>query len=392
MAARISEEVGTFGKGRDFRKGGMGLLDRFVQWRTDVRIRSLEQALAFRPTPMLYLQLADAHEYAGNQSKAAQVLKLGAARFRDSAEVVRRQAEAEQTERDLEKKRLIERIQNHPNPILYARLAELYKAEDDISRTVDTCQRGIKAFPKYGGTYLVLGQMYFDKKQWAEAAGQFEKSVSLDKFNYLALKLLSQVYLELKRPADAVQRLENVRSFAPGDETILELLKKAQEALNRQQGKANGSLAEAATLSNSRLPSRNGSGVRPILVSSRNGFKSPKDQLYARGLADMRAVAGVLGAILVDQYGLVVASNLDPSFDEGLAGALMSNVYRATSTHALKLGVGQFEEGFIEGTDGNIHIVQFDDMIMTVFAKTDVKLGLLEKNIRDFSLAVFQAR
>src|SRR5882757_8666382 len=121
----------------------MWLFDKFVQWRTNSRIHSLEEALASKPSPILYLQLADAHKEAGNQAKSAQVLKLGAARHPNAPEIVRRQAEAEKFEREVEKKRLVERIQTHPNPILYARLAELYKADDELSKTVDTCQRGI---------------------------------------------------------------------------------------------------------------------------------------------------------------------------------------------------------------------------------------------------------
>ena len=112
---------------------------------------------------------------------------------------------------------------------------------------------------------------------------------------------------------------------------------------------------------------------------------SPKDQVYAKGLTGIRAVAGVTGAILVDQYGLVIAADLDPSLDEGLAGALITNVYRLASNNAAKLSVGQFEEGIIEGQDGNMHILQFDDMILTIFATPEVKLGMLEKAIRDFA-------
>ncbi len=368
--------------------------DQLGQWRTNSRIQKLEQALAVKASPSLYLQLADAHTDSGNQTKAAQVLKLGAARYPDAPEVVRRQAEAEKYEREMEKKRLVERIQSHPNPILYARLAELYKADDEISKTIDTCQRGIKAFPKYGGTYLVLGQIYAEKKQWMEAAGQLEKSVSLDKYNYLALKLLASVYMQVGRPADAAQRLEDILYFAPGDEAILDLLKKAKDAADALQpkpagtGAASPSGAHAKPGSGKNLPkpnaSRSGAGMARV-----SGIipkpASPKDQVYAKGLAAMRAVAGVSGAILVDQYGLVIAADLDPALDEGLCGALITNVYRLAASNAVKLGVGQFEEGIVEGHDGNLHMLQFDDMILTVFASPEVKLGMLEKSIRDFA-------
>jgi predicted regulator of Ras-like GTPase activity (Roadblock/LC7/MglB family) len=58
----------------------------------------------------------------------------------------------------------------------------------------------------------------------------------------------------------------------------------------------------------------------------------------------------------------------------------------------VKLNVGQFEEGVIEGESGNIHILQLDEMILAVFAKADVKAGLLEKSIRDFAMSVVQQK
>jgi len=366
----------------------MAFLDFITQWRTNSRIKSLEAALQVRPTPALYLQLADAHKESGNSQKSAMVLKSGAARFPSAPEIIRRQAEAEKIERENEKKRLIEKIQTHPNPILYARLAELFKADGELERTVDTCQKGIKAFPKYGGTYLVLGQIYVEKKQWQEAAAQLERSVELDKYNYLALKLLSQVYLELGRPADAAQRLEDILYFAPGDEAILELLKKSKEKAGQPFGKKTTAVIDQPRPGEA--GARKTIRIGKLAAEQKGAATSQRDKQLNDGVATLRAVSGVTGAILVDQYGLVVAADLDSSIDEGLAGALITNVYRTASGNATKLNVGQFEEGLIEGERGNVHIVQLDEMILAVFAKSDVKMGLLEKSIRDFAVLVVQ--
>src|SRR5437762_695838 len=77
----------------------MGLFDVIKTWRSNSRIKSLESAMQGRPTPALYLQLADAHKETGNSQQAAKVLKLGAARFPSAPEIIRRQAEAEKSER-----------------------------------------------------------------------------------------------------------------------------------------------------------------------------------------------------------------------------------------------------------------------------------------------------
>lgn len=365
----------------------MGLLDFVKTWRTNSRIHSLEQALQGRPTPALYLALADAHKEAGNPQKSAQVLKLGAARFPSAPEIIRRQAEAEKIERENEKRRLVDKIQTHPNPILYARLAELFKADGELDKTVDTCTKGIKAFPKYGGTYLVLGQIYVEKKQWQEAAAQLEKSVELDKYNYLALKLLALVYMELNRPADAAQRLEDILYFAPGDEAILELLRKAKEKAGQPVIEKRTAIMEAKAEAPA---ARKTIRIGRLAAEQKATAASQRDKALNEGIAALRAVAGVTGAILVDQYGLVVAADLDASIDEGLAGALITNVYRTASGNSVKLNVGQFEEGLIEGEEGNIHILQLEEMILAVFAKADVRMGLLEKSIREFAALVVQ--
>ncbi|MBI3828909.1 MAG: roadblock/LC7 domain-containing protein [Planctomycetes bacterium] len=329
-------------------------------------------------------------------AKAAQVLKLGVSRFPSAPEISRRQAEAEKVERESEKKRLTDKIQTHPNPILYARLAELYKADNEIEKTIQICQAGIKAFPKYGGTYLVLGQIYIEKQKWDEALSQLEKSVELDKYNYMALKLLAQVYMQANRPADAARKFEDILYFAPGDEAILELLKKAREAAGVPATAPDSTaIAREAAISGGRKAVDPGvSGGRKTIMLGRLADQqagtatSMRDKTLNDGILALRGVEGVNGAILVDQFGLVVAANLDASIDEGLAGALITNVYRTASSNAVKLNVGQFEEGIIEGETGNVHIVQFGDMILAVFAQTNVKMGLLEKTIRDFSMAV----
>ena len=51
----------------------MGLLSFITQWRTNSRIKSLESQIQVRPTPQLYLQLADAHKETGNSQNAAKV-------------------------------------------------------------------------------------------------------------------------------------------------------------------------------------------------------------------------------------------------------------------------------------------------------------------------------
>jgi predicted regulator of Ras-like GTPase activity (Roadblock/LC7/MglB family) len=358
-------------------------------WLVNARIRQLEGQLQGRPTPQLYLQLADAFREVGNTQRAAQILRLGATRFPNSPELSRRQAEAERVERENEKRRLHERIQSHPNPILYAHLAELYKADGDVERTRQICQAGIKAFPRYGGSHLVLGQMHVEKQEWEQAITLLDKAVDLDKYNYLALKLLAQVLTHLDRPADAARRLEEILYFAPGDEAIQQLLIKAREAAGELKPSETSVLPKPEE---ERKPARPSQMLRTVTRIERAPPPPSRDRVLADGLTRLRIVEGVHGALLVDHYGLLVAAALDPSLDEALAGALITNVYRTTSGGAAKLGVGVFEEGTIEADGGNVYIVQLADMILAVFTSQSVMPGLLEQGVRDLEALVEKGR
>ena len=95
-------------------------------------------------------------------------------------------------------------------------------------------------------------------------------------------------------------------------------------------------------------------------------------------------IGGVKGALLVDPYGLVIAAKLDEDMEEDLAGAMITNIYRAVARSAEPMGIGAFEDGLIEGEDGNIHVMGVEDMILAVFADPSVKMGMLEKTLRDF--------
>ncbi len=389
----------------------MGLFGWLSTWSTNRKVTQLEMQLQARPTPGLYVQLAAAYDEAGNPQKAYQVLKTGASRFPNAVELNKLYAEAEKREREAEKIRLQQRIQTHPNPILYARLAELYKLSGEMDKVISVCEAGIRAFPKYGGTYLVLGQIYLERKDLAQAREKLEKAIELDKYNYMALKLLAQVYMDLNMPAEAAKKLEDILYFAPGDEAILGLLKKAKESAGMAEPAEEapagamppGRGRAAAPSSGVPRGTTTITGRKTIVAAGRPAALgappaqagravTARDRLLGEGIARLRAVEGVTGALLVDSYGLVVAAELDPSIDEGLAGALITNVYRTTSQNAQKMGVGAFEDGLIEGDGGNIHLLLLDDLILAVFASKTVRLGLLEKSIREFAAAVSGAR
>lgn len=337
-----------------------------------------------RPAPETFTRLAQMLREEGDIQGAVRVARKGAALHPNHPEVNRISAEMDHLQRELEKERLRQKIQSYPNPILYAKLAELYKADDEVDASVKVCQAGIAKFPNYGGTYLVLGQICVERGDYEGAKVQLEKAADLDRYNYMALKLLAEVYMHLEMPRDAAKRLEDILYFAPGDEAIMQVLQQARAAA----GEPTPAKEVAAP---ARATSPKPAGRRAAFAAAAKEL-GPREHALTEATQELREIAGVSGAVLVDAFGLVIASSLDESTDEGLAGALITNVYRTTSESAEKMGVGAFEDGVIEGERGFISIVGFDDWVLAIFCDPTAKQGMIGQAIRHFGERVAELK
>lgn len=358
------------------------------------KMQKLLDELESNPTPLpdVFVELVQMYREDGDYQTASRIAKHGAEVYPDSERILASRADMERVTRDLEKERLRQKIDSYPNPILYARLAELYKADGEVEASIRVCQSGISTFPSYGGTYLVLGEICTESGDFAGARVHLEKAVELDKYNYTALKMLAQVYMQLGMPEGAARRLEEILYFAPGDESIMEMLRQARGAAGEEPP---GEEAAAAEL----VESDAGSGVEvegyvemeAVAEEAGEEQEGPAGRGAAAREAEINAavhaiagIRGVNGALLVDPYGLVIAAKLAKDVDEDLAGAMITNIYRAVARSAEPMGIGVFEDGLIEGDGGNIHVMGVEDMILAVFADPDVKMGMLEKTLRDF--------
>ncbi|MHC4253478.1 MAG: roadblock/LC7 domain-containing protein [Planctomycetota bacterium] len=387
--------------------GGRGhrqMLSNFLRSR---RKQKLIEELEANPEPSAetFIELIHLYHEDGDFQAATRTAKRGAELYPESEKMLQSRAEMERVTRDLEKERLRQKIESYPNPILYARLAELYKMDGEVTAARRVCQLGISRFDSYGGTYLVLGEICYENGDFAGARIHLEKAAELDKYNYTALRLLSLVYMELGEPAKAARRLEEMLYFAPGDESILELLRQAREAAGEPplDEEATAEIVEeqdeepVATMEVGEGVDDAGRGAVEEMVEPAIGEAGPeavretapsktqpREHEINEAISTIAGVGGVSGALLVDAYGLVIAADLNNEVDEELAGAMMTNIFRTVSRSAEPMGIGSFEDTLIEGEGGNIHVLGVEDMILAVFASANVKMGMLEKTIRDF--------
>jgi predicted regulator of Ras-like GTPase activity (Roadblock/LC7/MglB family) len=355
----------------------------------------LEEALVKDPSPSIYLRLARIYQEEGDLAKAAQIAKRGAARFPEHAEIGTAEQDLVRQDRQAEMKRLRDRINNYPNPRLYSRLAELLRAAGDAAQARSVLAQGLRNYPKYGGLYYVLGLLERDEDKNDEALENLIKATELDNYNYAALKMLGTVYSDLNRHSEAAAAYDKIMSFAPDDEEIQELRTKALLAAGLPDKPRKVSpvldtrvmpteeIAATAKKSDAAAPAGGKQASSP--TAETKALSAAADTELAEAMARLSAAADIEGAVLVDNYGLPVASAVPEGTEEGLAAAMTTGLRRSGSPACGEMGLGSFDEMVVESAEGSIYVYALREMTLAVFAAHGAKAGLVERHVREFA-------
>lgn len=339
----------------------------------------LEQAAGEAPAPEVFLQLAEMHRQEGDLSGARQAAKRGLARFPGDAGLVSLERELAVSERQAEIQRLREQIANYPNPRLYARLAELYRAGNENDKARQVARAGLASSPDHAGLHHVMGELAHDAGQAEEAVEHLRKAAGLDKYNYSALKLLGKTLAGLGRHAEAAAAFADILAFAPDDEEVKELRAREQSA-----GGAQAPAAPAAEPETVRPgPAEpSGAGQEPPAPTAAPPPAATEKSEMDQALTALIGIEGIGGIVLADAQGLPLASALPPDMDEALAGATAMDVRRSAGPACGELGLGAFEDVLIETDAGSIYIHAIRDLTLAIFAAPGARPGPVELRAR----------
>jgi len=106
------------------------------------------------------------------------------------------------------------------------------------SEVVHHCRHILQYFPKNAATYRFLGRALVQSSSWEEAGEVFQRVLSVYPDDYSAHVGLSDVYLHLKRPDDAIWHLERAFEQSPNNQTIIDGLREMYRKFRRvEQGK-----------------------------------------------------------------------------------------------------------------------------------------------------------
>lgn len=119
-------------------------------------------------------------------------------------------------------------LEKDPGSKLFAALADGYRELGRFSDAELLARDGIKRHPGYVGGYLVLARVLMATRRADQAEGILKKAVELSPENLLAYQLLGQVFVELKRPTDALKAHKMVLFLNPLSEKSRQAVEKLE--------------------------------------------------------------------------------------------------------------------------------------------------------------------
>jgi tetratricopeptide (TPR) repeat protein len=131
-----------------------------------------------------------------------------------------------------ELEKLFERLTAEPGSHVFAPLADSCRKIGRLEEALEICRNGVERHPEYASGQVVLGKCHYDRGDMDGARTTFQKVLSLDENNLVALKYLGMILAEQGDRAAAMEHFKHILALDPDNveiRTKLESLQGAKE-------------------------------------------------------------------------------------------------------------------------------------------------------------------
>ncbi len=134
--------------------------------------------------------------------------------------------------------KLEKRWAENPKGRNFAPLADAYRKAGELDRALELCKAGLDLHPDYVSAHIVYARCLIDQKNDSGASDVFQKVLTLDPENVLALKMLAEISERGGRFGEAVNWLTRLLNADPMNGDAAEALARAKARAAQSGGKS----------------------------------------------------------------------------------------------------------------------------------------------------------
>jgi tetratricopeptide (TPR) repeat protein len=295
-----------------------------------------------------------------------------------------------------------EDVARDPASLSFVPLGRAYRRQGRRDAALRICLRGLEHNPDNVDAHSLLAVLFFESGQRVKAYDEWSMVLTLEPDNFDALRGMGFYYLEQEDQLAAKRHLERAAAQKPNDPAVQEGLKIIRERLGEAAPEPSmpfelveepWAAAPVTESPESRAPARGGPeaprpglqpapATLPATVTRPATVPAPAPAAIADDPArifDQVLKGGqVLGALIVDQHGLIMGGALSGDFGaqaEAL-GAILGGAIEEAARTAAHLSLGGWQGVLLEADAAVLHFAPVrEGMIVLLAARRNAPTG-----------------
>ena len=291
-----------------------------------------------------------------------------------------------------------EDVARDPGSLSFLPLARAYRRQGRPDAAQRLCLRGLERHPENVEAHDLLALLYLDAGDRKRAADEWSMVLRLDPANFEALRGLGFCFLEDGEAGRARQHLERASLIRPDDGAVREALRLATER--------DGGVPAPAPMTRPAAPPTAviepepwmDSPAPPAPAAVSEPAPAPRAPTTQQAPADPTRIfdhiigGPVLGALLVDTRGLVLAGRMDAtSGDVEALSALLGGAIDEARRTVLLAHLGEWRGMLLDTGNAMLHIAPATaEAVILIAAKRDAPAGWVLRNAQNAAAVATQ--
>jgi tetratricopeptide (TPR) repeat protein len=294
-----------------------------------------------------------------------------------------------------------EDVARDPGSLAFVPLARAYRRQGRRDAAFKLCLRGLEHHPSNVDAHALLAMLYFESGERGRAYDEWSIVMRLEPNHFEALRGMGFYYLEQGDDAAAQRNLQRAASVRPRDVTVQEALKLIDERKNPPAAAPDFMpweahdpwAAHAAPVAPPVVPTPPATiTVSTIMVEPPVPIEQPRAPAPVNGPAPIDparlfdpVVRGgqLLGALLVDAQGLVLAGSLTgaTASKAQALGAILGGAIEEAARAAAHLALGHWQGILLDAEQALLHLAPVrEGAILLLAAPRDTPAGWMLRN------------